>query len=165
MPYVVVYCKECTDLAPLHNLQHITSKDEKHGYSLSIYDSDKIRDLTPLSQLRGVLKGDLMISHNAELTTLDGLNRVSEVGEGELYIANNDKLESIDALNGITDSVWKLYMLHNPKLRDLSALSGITNYGHVYVKRTASMKNIECNDHDCLKNSGIMKADGAHSEL
>jgi hypothetical protein len=94
--------------------------------NLNISGSD-IVTLIPLSELTSV-GGDLAISFNAALASLDGLSALTSVG-GNLSIGFTAALASLDGLSALTSVGGSLQLILNLALASLDGLSGVTSVG------------------------------------
>lgn len=77
--------------------------------------------------------GTLSIVLNPNLVNLQGLENLETISEqnsiGELYISTNNSLISIDALNKLNKIGGQLYIKQNPLLENLSGLENLTFIG------------------------------------
>ena len=71
--------------------------------------------------------GDLIISSNIKLTSLDGLENLTKVGRS-LNIRNNPSLLNIDSLSNITEIRWGIIINGNPLLENIDAFKGCNSF-------------------------------------
>jgi hypothetical protein len=102
--FCVAGCTTCTDYV-FNKLQlhTITGVDPMHGRSLSISGSKRLRSIQGLKNLKGELKGSLVIDSMGVLKSLDGLEGITKIGidrknDHSVVVAYTESLKSVKAL-------------------------------------------------------------------
>jgi hypothetical protein len=113
-----------------------------------------LSDVSGLSSLTEVIKGDLVISSNPRLASLHGLNNLVSIG-GRLGIENNATLGNLDGLSSLaTIGYLSLTLSDNPSLTSLEGLSLLTSIpGSLFINNNDLLPNLNGLD-------GITKLDG-----
>ncbi len=114
-----------TDISDLQYCEHLTT------LNLGIDDSDgklrynNIRDISPLAQLKSLIRLGLTGNNISDISALAGLTNLQELGLGK----NN--ISDISALAGMSEMTW-LYLNDN-NIIDISPLSGMSKLNALYL--------------------------------
>lgn len=86
--------------------------------------------------------GDLIVTDNAQLTTLDALKAVARV-DGRVEVMGNAALASIDGLRALREARQGVVLRDNPALADARALSGLSaQVGGLLVQNMPSLRHM-----------------------
>jgi len=99
-----------------------------------------INDITPLMSLEEVT-GNLVISSNQSLGTLNGLENLVSVGG--IFIQTNPSLVSLTPLSNLTEIEGTVSVIGNNALTSLNGLNGITTAGFFGVISNQSLTSID----------------------
>ena len=102
----------------------ITGNVSVLGQGSATYPGWTGMNLNQLSNVR-LIKGDLFIAHNPNLTDITGLRNLKTIG-GTLTIMNNDNLTTLDGLQNLTAALSPVIIKDNISLQDLQGLRGLT---------------------------------------
>ena len=102
-------------------------------------------DLTPLNILTSI-GGNIVITGNTELTSLNGLENITSVGGALILVANNAKLTNL--VISCSSYAGSINIDTNPALTNLSGLENLTSIGNNFViTHNSALTNL-----DSLKN-------------
>jgi hypothetical protein len=144
----VLNANDVVDLLPLQHLVAIDGKGS-NGWSLYINGNDELVSIAALGNLLGALQGELYVTSNLKLATLDGLEGLEGMGKADngrsVYIGSNNALTSIRGLRGLRGLLpGSLYVYDNRVLASLSGLELLTgvadkdNWGYsLYIANNA----------------------------
>lgn len=149
-----------TSLAPLAQLRQLT------GYGmLAIFDCNALADLSPLAQLSGIHRLNVLAN---ELESLDGLQIRDHLASLSL---KGKKLADIAALSNLRD-VSEDLTLNETALRDLAPLSTLEHTGGLYITDNASLETLNgleglrvVDDYLVLTNNDALEQASALNEL
>lgn len=113
---------------------------------LEILDSyenqdDFITDLTPLTSIKEI-SGDLEISRNNYLETLEGLHNIEKVGSN-LIIIENPKITSLKGLTGLIEITQFIEIYNNYSLVTLEGLNNIKeSNGNLVINENTALESL-----------------------
>ena len=125
-------------LVNLDGLRALTSV----GGTLRVTHNPALRALDALGQLMSV--GELNVSGDTALTSLDGLDNLSRRIAGRVTISANDALTNLDALRNVTGVDGELIVTNNPALTSVDGLRGVSGpVRGLFVEDCASLTNLD----------------------
>ncbi len=108
----------------LHGLENL----ETIGNTLAIKADSQLTTLAGLNSLDSV--STIQITANPQLADLEGLSRFQNYDlTGDLWVSDNDKLQSLDGLSGFTIVRGDVIVSDHEFLTDISALGGLDSVG------------------------------------
>ena len=122
---------ELSDISGLSKLE--TVEGELYIYYTQLTNLDSLAALTSI--------GSLEVNYNQKLTSLSGLSSI--VGPvGDVYISTNPRLRTLEGLSGITEARY-LTISSNDRLESLQGLSGITAVQRLEVSSNSALLNLD----------------------
>ncbi len=125
------------------------------GRLLSVMENENLTNINKLNNISFVALGQLIISENPILTSIDGLVNVNSLGstsfgDPELLIRDNDLLENLDGLQNLISigGLGSVFIDGNQNLTNIDALSSMENvtsdFGiSINISNNDSLENID----------------------
>ena len=120
----------------------------------NLFAASRITNLNPLNSIE-IIKGNLVISRNDSLPTLEGLNQLQSI-HGNLNIHRNDALKDLEGFNNLQSIHGSLSISRNNALTTLKALNRLDSInGNLDIHRNGALKNLEGLDQIRCINGGL----------